>query len=238
MMATDSQTTLVTNPRSIVMMGATGAVGGEAMRALQTMPSLARLTLLTRRLLPEPLGKATTQHAIDVFSSASYVQWMADHDVAICTLGVGQPSKMSDAEFIRIDKEAVIEFAGACQRAGVKHFELLASVGISSTSRSLYLRTKGELKDALIAMNFERLSVFQPSVILTPTNRYGVTQALALALWPTLNPLLRGGWKKYRGIEVATLGKAIACNVFTEGRGVESLHWPEIKAIADATALR
>jgi uncharacterized protein YbjT (DUF2867 family) len=237
-MATDAQRTFVTEPRSIVMMGATGAVGGEAMRALQTMPSLARLTLLTRRLLPEPLGKATTQHAIDVFSSASYAQWMAGHDAAICTLGVGQPSKTSEAEFIRIDKDAVIEFAGACRRAGVKHFELLASVGISSTSRSLYLRTKGELRDALIAMNFDRLSVFQPSMILTPTNRYGVSQALALALWPKLSPLLRGGWQKYRGIEVATLGKAIAANVFTEGRGVESLHWPEIMAIADASALR
>jgi uncharacterized protein YbjT (DUF2867 family) len=162
---------------------------------------------------------------------AGYAPLLAGHRVAICTLGVGQPSKMSKAEFIRIDKDAVIDFAKACKQAGVKHFELLSAVGANAGSSSLYLRTKGELEQALKELDFERLSLFQPSMILTPTNRYGLSQALILALWPRLDSLLRGGWRKYRGISVATLGAAMARNVLKEQSGLEVLQWDHFVAL-------
>jgi uncharacterized protein YbjT (DUF2867 family) len=216
----------------VVMMGATGAVGGEVVKALQAMPTLQRLTLLTRRLLPEPLGRATAQHAVDVLAPESYAHRLAGHGAAVCTLGVGQPSKVSQAEFVRVDKDAVIAFATACKRAGVAHFELLSSVGADARSHSFYLRTKGQLQDALQALAFDRLSVFQPSMILTPTNRYGASQALILTVWPRLHPVLRGPWRKYRGIAVEALGAAIAANLCTPGQGVETLRWPDITALA------
>ena len=130
---------------------------------------------------------------------------------------------MSDAEFVRVDKDAVIGFARACKEAGVARFELLSSVGADARSRSLYLRTKGELCDAVVALGFQRLSLFQPSMILTPTKRYGVVQGLALALWPKLDRVLRGSWRKYRGVALETPGAAMAAHLFTNATGVEWL---------------
>ena len=51
-------------------------------------------------------------------------------------------------------------------------------------------------------------------MILTPTNRYGFTQYLTLKIWPKLNFILRKKLRKYRGIKVEILGKAITNNVF------------------------
>lgn len=216
------------------MMGATGAVGSQVMSTLQELSSLGKLTLLTRRALPEPLGHVTSQHVVDVLSPNTYEHLIAGHHAAVCTLGVGQPSKINQAEFIKIDKDAVISFAAACKRARVKHFELLCSVGADAHSRSFYLRTKGELKQALIDMQFERLSIFEPSMILTPTNRYGMGQALMLAVWPKLNLIMQGSWHKYRGIKVENLGFAMASNLFANKKGLEVLHWSEIMAAAKA----
>lgn len=213
------------------MMGATGAVGGCAMVALQATPQLAQLTLLTRRLLPDPVGPVTAQHRVDVLDPNTYAPLLTGYQSAICTLGIGQPSKVSQAEYVRIDRDAVIAFATACKRAGIAHFELLSSVGANAQSRSFYLRTKGQLQQALVDLNFERLSLFQPSMILTPTNRYGVVQGLLLALWPKISFLLQGGWRKYRGIPVGTLGAAMAANLFTKGQGTEILNWSEISAL-------
>ena len=69
---------------------------------------------------------------------------------AICTLGVGQPSKMSKEEFLKIDKQAVLDFAVSCKNNGIKHFQLLASVSINANSSSFYLRSKGELVEWLL----------------------------------------------------------------------------------------
>ena len=96
--------------------------------------------------------------------------------------------------------------------------QLLGAVGADSKSRAFYRRVKGELEEALVALNFERLSLFQPSMILTPTNRYGIQQALALAFWPGLSRLLIGPTRKYRGIRIEALGAAMANNLATAGR--------------------
>lgn len=186
------------------------------------MGSIIKLTLFGRRELEIDslrAGKADAlhivQHKVDVLDPESYKHLTYNHTVAICTLGVGQPSKISKDEFIRIDKTAVLEFATACKSAGVQHFQLLGSLGASSQSRSFYLRVKGELQDDLRALNFERLSLFQPSMILTPTNRYGLSQAITLFVWPLLAPLLIGPLRKMRGISVDQLGCAIANNICT-----------------------
>ena len=219
-------------PLRVVMLGASGAVGRQVIDSLCNKSDLATLTLLNRRPLPHENGAATEQHIVDVLNPQTYKHLLGAHQAAVCTLGVGQPSAVSDAEFVRVDKDAVIDFARACKEAGVAHFELLSSVGADARSRSLYLRTKGELCDAVVALGFQRLSLFQPSMILTPTNRYGVVQGLALALWPKLDKVLRGSWRKYRGVAVETLGAAMAANLHTHASGVEWLTWTDFHALA------
>jgi uncharacterized protein YbjT (DUF2867 family) len=198
---------------------------------LATMTDVEQVTLLGRRPLEGMPTDKTTQAVIDVFDPTSYDAALPGHEAAICTLGVGQPSKISKDDFVRIDKVAVLEFATSCRDAGIHHFQLLGSVGANPASRSFYLRTKGELEEGLMGLGFERLSLFRPSMILTPTNRYGLSQALTLAVWPWLRPLLIGGLRKYRGIEVDRLGKAMALNLRSGGSGAEVLHWEAIDAL-------
>jgi uncharacterized protein YbjT (DUF2867 family) len=220
---------------TVVMLGASGAVGGQVVSTLLAMPQLKRLTLLGRRETELPSSanlKAVTQHVIDIDATDTWPTLVAGHDCAVCTFGVGESSKVSKAQLIHIDRDVVIAFATICKQAGVKHFELLGAVGANAQSHSFYLRVKGELRDALIALNFERLSLFQPSMILTPTNRYGLSQALILALWPALSHLMFGPLRKFRGVHVETLGAAMARNLVTTGRGVETLQWAQFEALA------
>lgn len=213
------------------MLGASGAVGTEALKALLQLKNIKQLTLLGRKTIPNTNVDFVQQHTINISDSNSYKDYLAGHTTAICTLGVGEPSKISKEEFIKIDKTAVLDFAIACKKAGVSHFELLASVGINPKSNTFYLRVKGELVEELKALHFERLSIFQPSMILTPTNRYGIAQAITLTVWPVLKPLLMGSLRKYRGIPVSVLGQAMAKNIFKEAKGYEILQWDEFYSI-------
>jgi hypothetical protein len=105
----------------------------------------------------------------------------------------------------------------------------------SSRSRSFYLRTKGQLQDGIKALNFDRLSLFQPSMIVTPTNRYGLSQAALLFAMPLLDPLLLGSLRQYRSIQVERLGAAMANNLLKDQRGVEALHWVDFIALSNST---
>ncbi|MFK7774435.1 MAG: NAD(P)H-binding protein [Saprospiraceae bacterium] len=221
-------------PISVVMLGASGAVGQQVLSTILQLSQVKKITLLGRRTIENLTDQRIVQHKIDIFNPDSYLEFLPNHEVAICTLGVGQPSKISRDQFLKIDKIAVEDFAKSCKRSGVLHFELLSSVGIDSSSSNFFLRTKGELVDELKAQNFERLSIFQPSMILTPTNRYGFSQAVTLAIWPWLSKLFFGSLKKYRGIKVEKLGESMAKNIFNnhpEKSNVELLTWNDFNHI-------
>jgi len=216
------------------MLGATGAVGNHAAQMLSKLPTIEQLTLLGRRPSTNIAGNNVSQHKVDVFSTESYKTLLQNHTTAICTLGVGQPSKMSKEEFVKIDKDVVVDFAIECKKAGIRHFQLLSSVGVSPSSSSFFLRTKGELEERLKALNFEQLSLFHPSMIITPTNRYGLSQAITLAVMPYIDPLLIGSMSKFRSIPVKTLGVAIALNSVSahHSNPIEIFTWKEIVALS------
>ena len=223
---------------SVVMLGATGAVGNHAALTLAQLPYMQRLSLLGRRPADNIAGSFVAQHAVDVLQPDSYQALLSGHDTAICALGVGEPSKMDKAQFVRIDRDAVLDFARACKQAGVRHFELLCAIGANSKSSSFYLRTKGELEDGLKALNFERLSLFEPSMIITPANRYGVGQAVLLKAMPLIDRALIGSLRKFRSIRAERLGVALAMNLLTDKPGVETLHWDDFMALSSPQAMR
>ena len=216
--------------RSIVMIGASGAVGGHCVRALLADPRLTRLTLLGRRIDPALTDPRVSQHVVDLTDAQALGPLLPGHDSAICTLGVGEPSKVSAAEFRTVDHDMPVLFAQGCHAAGVTRFALLSAVGVSSRSRFLFVRTKGELEDTLRGLNFAALVLAHPSMILTPTNRYGPMQAVVLAVWPWLNPLLAGPLRRYRGIKVDRLGTAIARATLGEQTGEQVMEWDALIA--------
>ena len=216
--------------QSIVMIGSTGAVGTHALMGLVELDEVDKITLLVRSPSPVKSDKIT-QHIVDVLKPETYQMHLDGHDVGISTFGVGEPSKISKADFLKIDKDAVLTFATHCRNAGIDHFQSLGSVGVDSKSSQYYLKAKGELEEGISALGFSRVSLFHPSMILTPINRYGVSQGLTLALWPLLTPILVGPLRKLRGIKVDRLGRAMANNLLKSGRGVEILEWDEFEAL-------
>ena len=218
-------------PKSIVFFGASGAVGSIVLNKVLNFSEVDKILSLGRRKLELVDTSKLDQQIIDVTDASTYKDLITDFDTAICTFGVGESSKVSKEHFLKIDKKAVLDFAIACKLNGIKHFQLLSSVSANAASKSFYLRTKGELNDSLRSLNFERLSLFQPSMIITPKNRYGFSQAIILKVWPKLDFILQGKAKKYRGIKVEELGKAIAKNTLTELSGTEVLHYNEFKKL-------
>lgn len=218
--------------RKAVLLGSTGAVGSHVLAELLRSPAFVAVTTLGRRPsdVPYPPAKLT-QHVVSLDDPASYQPLLEGHDIALCTLGVGQPSKMARAEVWKIEVDYVMGFANACRSGGVKHFSLMTSVGSNPRSSYGYLELKGILEDRVKALGFQRTSFFQPSMILTPQNRYGVMQALTLAIWPKINWALVGGLRGLRGIKVEDLGRAMALNAARAGEGVETFTWDGFQEI-------
>ena len=219
-------------PRAVIL-GATGAVGGHVLAALLRSQVFVGVTAIGRRAVEGVQdGERLTQHVVDLEQPDSYSALLAGHEAAICTLGVGQPSKVSREALWQVDVEYVIGFAEACRQQGVRRFSLLTAVGARADSRIDYLRMKGTLEERVAALGFLRTSLFQPSMLLTADNRYGAVQGLVLAVWPKLDGVLAGPLRKHRGIRVEQLGLAIARDAEREAPlGVSRYTWDDFQVL-------
>ena len=86
---------------------------------------------------------------------------------------------------------------------GVSHYLLVSSAMADAASTRPYLQMKGELERRVIGLPFERVSIFQPSLLLGHRDRRRPAEALGGLVLPALCAL--PGLRRYRPIEAAQL---------------------------------
>jgi uncharacterized protein YbjT (DUF2867 family) len=143
-------------PGLALLAGATGLVGRE-IAACWPGP----LHLLVRRAVPAPRGDA----AVQVVDFAA-LPVLPPADVAFCALGTTIQAAGSQAAFRAVDFDAVLAFARACRRAGVRRLAVVSALGANAHSANFYSRVKGEAEHALRDLGFAHLLIARPSLLL------------------------------------------------------------------------
>lgn len=166
----------VPRPVRVLVAGATGLVGQQALRQLLADPDVAEVRALVRReqTAAQWLGTAAAQQAgLDKLricathfdQLVSHTDWF-DVDWVICALGTTIKQAGSQAAFRRVDLAYPLQIAQLAKAQGAKRFMLVSALGAHARSRVFYNRVKGELEDAIRAIGFEHVSVAQPSLLV------------------------------------------------------------------------
>jgi uncharacterized protein YbjT (DUF2867 family) len=132
-------------------------------------------------------------------------------DAAVSALGTTMRSAGSEAAFRAVDLDSVVAFAAAARRAGARHMVTVSSVGADPEAWNFYLRTKGEMEQALEALGFDRLDILRPGLLRGDRGadrRLG--ERVGIALSPVANLLLRGRLDRYAAIDADIVAAAIA----------------------------
>lgn len=225
-----------------VVLGATGAVGSALVRELLAGSRWRSVSIFVRRPTRlfdgMPGASRLSMHVVDYDQLAAAVsgEMVLRRDAqlgtlaAFCTLGVGQPRKVSRAELHRVDVGLASAFARACRSAGVPHFSLLTAVGANAASASYYLKVKGEAEQAVRDLGFARASFFRPSLLVTRELRYGLQDRVTQALFPRLSPILPS---RLHEITVEHLARAMRLNAERDGvTGDEVLEYADFVRVA------
>ena len=146
----------------LLLAGATGLVGGEALKLLLADERVTRIVAPTRRPLPpHPKLLNPITDSGDLPLDAEW--WTVDG--AMCALGTTRAQAGSAAAFRAIDHDYVLAIARRVRKSGATRFALISSMGANARSRFLYTRTKGELEDAVSRLGFPSLTVIRPGFL-------------------------------------------------------------------------
>ena len=197
----------MSEPKRVLLAGATGLVGSRVMEASIGRPWL-HLIALTRREAPMPRGVRMEMLVADADGWPDAVAAIAP-DAVICALGTTIRKAGSEEAFRAVDHDLVLALAKAAREAEVANFVLVSSAGASLQAKAFYLRVKAEAEAAVSKLRLRRLDILRPGLLRGSRRDDGrPLETLGKIASPLTDLLLHGDNRRYRSIDAKLVAAA------------------------------
>jgi uncharacterized protein YbjT (DUF2867 family) len=179
--------------KRLVIVGATGMVGGYALRYALDNPDVAAVTSIGRRRLGTIHPKLREVLHQDFSDCETLEEVLSGQDGAIFCLGT-YTGAVPDAEFYKVTVDYTVDFSRVLHTASpAAVFSFLSGNGADPTQRSrlAFARYKGEAENALLATGFAHVYIFRPGYIypVQPRKEPNFSYRLLRAIYPAFRVL-------------------------------------------------
>jgi uncharacterized protein YbjT (DUF2867 family) len=180
--------------KRLVIVGATGMVGGYALRDALEHPAVGRATSIGRRKLGISHPKLTEVLHRDFADCSALAETLSGQDAAVFCLGT-YTGAVTDEELRTITVNYPAEFARVFRNSSPDAaVSFLSGNGADPTGRSrlAFARYKGEAEKALLAAGFPSVYIFRPAYIypVEPRKEPNFSYRLMRAIYPAFRVLL------------------------------------------------
>jgi uncharacterized protein YbjT (DUF2867 family) len=192
--------------KTALVIGASGLVGSFVTLKLLNDSRYEKVKVFVRRSLE--INHTKLEEHIVNFDKPDLWRNHLIGDELYSALGTTIKKAGSKEVQYKIDFTYQYEVANAASENGVKKYLLVSSLGADYKSSNFYLRIKGSLDEKVQQLNFERIRIFRPSILvgLRSETRLGETLGIKIAGVVTkLVPAL----KKYKPIKASLVAEAM-----------------------------
>jgi NADH dehydrogenase len=153
---------------SVLVLGGSGFIGRHLVAALARR--LVKVTVPTRRrerakhLLVLPTAQVVQA---DIHAPGALERLVAGHDAVVNLVGT-----FRERDFDRVHAELPAAIAAACRAKGVRRFLHMSALGAAPDAPSAYQRSKARGEEAVLRAEGVDVTVFRPSVVFGPEDRF------------------------------------------------------------------
>jgi uncharacterized protein YbjT (DUF2867 family) len=222
-----------TGQKRLVIVGASGMVGGYALRYALENSAVGSVMSIGRKKLGISHPKLTEVLHPDFADCSALAGTLAGQDAAVFCLGA-YTGAVSDADLRKITAGYTIEFARVLHGSSPgAAFSFLSGGGADPSGRSRipFARYKGEAENALLAAGFPHVYLFRPAYIypVQPRKEPNFSYRLLRAVYPAFRLLFPN--QVIRADDLARVMVDVVAGE-TEQRGGPVLENREIRAMA------
>ncbi len=191
-----------------LVVGSTGLVGSHVLKQLSEQGARPIAVL---RSISDALPKDIQVHQIDFDELLTSGELpLCDH-LYLC-LGTTIKTAGSKEAFRRVDFDYCVGIATLAVNAGTSVVSLVSSVGADASSSNFYLRTKGEVEEAITTLGFSTINIYRPGLLIGKRSEGRLGEGLGKIIFNIIGPLLFGSLSKYRSVKAETLAHAMIEN--------------------------
>jgi uncharacterized protein YbjT (DUF2867 family) len=218
--------------KNLVIVGATGMVGGYALRYALDHPAVGRATTIGRRKVGISHPKLNEIIHQDFANCLALAEVLSDQHAAIFCLGA-YTGAVPDTQLRTITVDYTIEFARVLHGSSPDAvFAFLSGSGADPTGRSRmsFARYKGEAENALLARGFAGVYIFRPAYIypVTPRREPNFGYRLLRGIYPAFrvlfpNQVIRADDLARAMVEVAVREAGERRGLIFENRDIQAI---------------
>jgi len=204
-------------PKKALIVGATGLIGSNCLKILLNDSSFSLTEVWTRK--PMELIHPRLKNIVTDFRDIAKIQ-STDATHIFCCLGTTIAKAGSQSAFREVDFEYVLALAKLAERSDTLSFSVISSIGANPKASNFYLRTKGEMEEAVNACSIPSIIILRPSMLLGKRQEFRFGEMVGKALMLAFNFMLVGKLRKYRGIQAVSVASAMVRLAKENSKGI------------------
>lgn len=190
-----------------IIIGASGLIGNAVLRQLCDNEQFTEIVVLTRRSLGT-YEKKVREIVIDFDNLNSIAKEITGDSIFSC-LGSTRSKTPDVNDYRKIEYDYTINIAKIALENKVAQFHYISSLGADSSSKSSYLKLKGEVEEKLRQLPFRSMHIYQPSYLTGNRIEKRLDDKIMKPLMRLVNPLLLGSLSRYKSIAASTVAGAM-----------------------------
>ena len=193
--------------KTALIFGSSGLIGSYLLDLIVNDNNYSKIRLFVRS---EPVNTSSKIEIIKTdFNNLENHKDSIAGDVCFFCIGTTRKKTPDKNEYINIEYNLPVEVAKIAKSNSVNNFIYVSSIGANTNASGLYLKNKGQAEEELKKLNFSKLSIMRPSILLGNRKENRVGEKIAIFVMKTLSPLFLGKMKKYKPIKVENVAKTM-----------------------------
>ena len=193
--------------KTALIFGSSGLIGNELFKNILLNNSYDKIKVFVRSI-PEINNPKVEIIKTDFFNLEQYKDKIIGDDCFFC-IGTTKKDTPDKEEYRRVEYNIPVNVAKIAKANSVKSFYYVSSIGANPNASSNYLKNKGQVEGELKNLNFSKLAIIRPSLLIGNRKSFRLGEVIFTPVMNTLTLFAFGSLKKYKPIKIQNVVKAI-----------------------------
>ena len=185
--------------QKVLIAGATGLVGSALLEILTKEITVQEIIVLGSTE-PSLISSKIKFVKTDFANSDSISDCFEGVHTVFCCIGTIIKTAGSQEAFRKVDYGIPETLARLASEHQVKSMIIVSSIGADAKSSNFYLRTKGEMENAVSSYKISKTAFLRPSLINGPRKEFRWKELLSKVFLTLFSFMLVGKFKRYKSI--------------------------------------
>ena len=193
--------------KTAIIFGSSGLIGNELFKTILLKNTYSKIKIFVRTI-PEVDNPKVEIIKTDFRNLEKYKDKINGDDCYFC-IGTTKKDTPDKSEYTRIEYDIPVRVATIAKENSVNSFFYVSSIGANSKASSNYLKNKGQVEEKLKNLNFKKLAIIRPSLLIGNRKSFRLGEIIFTPVMNTLTLFAFGSLKKYKPIKIENVVKAM-----------------------------